>query len=428
MRKKAKISLVSLDSITVWNRTYYILGGIKISSMFLQKLQSSSSDIIFLRIRDVIVSSSSLISTEILNQISYDHDQPVLSKSLSKQFSYKYIQISVIMQDLIQRGELFILHPKAELNNALTELDKRFFAITIVGFVIAIILAIWRANSIVAPLRKLSNIASSLSLDKLEANFNVSGSEEVAVLNNTMKKMIHRLRRNKMELTKAEQKATLSDLALHITHDIKNGFVPIKNVMNHLEEVTVTHPENLVQIFNERKTTVFESLAYLEYLVRNYSQIRPTSNRSVVKINQLIDSLINQYRDLQETGRHITFWSDSSEPTVYADAMQLRRAFDNLLQNAFDAIIDNGQIIITTTTAEKEVVITLQDNGSGIPENVKEKLFKSYITSKEHGSGIGLINVKNIIENLGGTIHIESQIGEGTIIRLQLPLNRSDNP
>ena len=108
--------------------------------------------------------------------------------------------------------------------------------------------------------------------------------------------------------------------------------------------------------------------------------------------------------------------------------MQLRRAFDNLLQNAFDAIIDNGQIIITTTTAEKEVVITLQDNGSGIPENVKEKLFKSYITSKEHGSGIGLINVKNIIENLGGTIHIESQIGEGTIIRLQLPLNRSDNP
>ena len=231
MRKKAKISLVSLDSITVWNRTYYILGGIKISSMFLQKLQSSSSDIIFLRIRDVIVSSSSLISTEILNQISYDHDQPVLSKSLSKQFSYKHIQISVIMQDLIQRGELFILHPKAELNNALTELDKRFFAITIVGFVIAIILAIWRANSIVAPLRKLSNIASSLSLDKLEANFNVSGSEEVAVLNNTMKKMIHRLRRNKMELTKAEQKATLSDLAQHITHDIKNGF---GRVLNHL--------------------------------------------------------------------------------------------------------------------------------------------------------------------------------------------------
>jgi signal transduction histidine kinase len=216
-----------------------------------------------------------------------------------------------------------------------------------------------------------------------------------------------------MELAKAEKEAALAEITRQINHDIKNGFIPIRRVMQHWMEVAENESEKLIQVFNERKMTVLESLDYLENLVRSYSRLRPNVVLSAVKVNQVVLDLLRNYQDPPH--RRIQFQTqlDPSEPCVQADTLQLRRAFENILCNAIEAINDDGTIFVSTKVKDNLVLITWNDTGAGIPENIRQQLFYEQVTTKSDGSGLGLINAKRIIEDFGGTIAIESEVGRG---------------
>ena len=89
-----------------------------------------------------------------------------------------------------------------------------------------------------------------------------------------------------------------------------------------------------------------------------------------------------------------------------------------------DAVNNNGKISITTSVEEEDIIITWKDNGCGIPVAIQKQLFTPYVTTKEDGSGLGLVNVKNIVEDFGGGVKIESQVGVGTTITLILPVGK----
>lgn len=100
---------------------------------------------------------------------------------------------------------------------------------------------------------------------------------------------------------------------------------------------------------------------------------------------------------------------------------QLEQVFLNLMKNSIDAVTDPGVLLITAELMDEQVVIHFTDNGSGIPEDMLERIFDPFFTTKDKGTGIGLSICKQIIEQHGGCIHIESAQGQGTTIRLRLP-------
>lgn len=108
--------------------------------------------------------------------------------------------------------------------------------------------------------------------------------------------------------------------------------------------------------------------------------------------------------------------------------MQLRRAFENILRNAIEALPEGGRITVATDVHEQEVWISWQDNGTGIPEEIRDQLFSAHLTTKPAGTGIGLSNVKRIVEDAGGRLLIESEVGRGTDVQVILPqsLRRKD--
>jgi signal transduction histidine kinase len=110
--------------------------------------------------------------------------------------------------------------------------------------------------------------------------------------------------------------------------------------------------------------------------------------------------------------------------TVNGDATRLRQIVHNLLHNAHDALqqVKNPRIEVITSNNETELQLIVSDNGIGIPENVMQRIFEPYMTTKLKGTGLGLPIVKKIVEEHGGRITIQNKLSGGTRVTVFLPL------
>ena len=112
-------------------------------------------------------------------------------------------------------------------------------------------------------------------------------------------------------------------------------------------------------------------------------------------------------------------------PLVKVSKDQLKQVIINLILNGFDAMSEDGEMVIRTSNKEGFVVISIKDNGCGIPEHVKENIFDLYFTTKDTGGGIGLAISRKIIEAHEGKLYFESKVGVGTIFYIELPTTQS---
>jgi two-component system, sporulation sensor kinase E len=102
----------------------------------------------------------------------------------------------------------------------------------------------------------------------------------------------------------------------------------------------------------------------------------------------------------------------------------MRMVFVNLIRNACQAIRDDGKIAIKVRFQNK-IVITLEDNGCGIPHGNLDRVFEPFFTTKPHGLGLGLMNARNIVEEHNGTIQVNSEMGSGTTFVIELPIGET---
>ncbi len=418
------LCLMAIEPFTLGTQQFFLVGGVEINSSFLSDLQGDTTEIVLLQLPNEVYSS--LIGQDInqafLKSENSDTTQIALSALKDgQQYSIGEISLPLLTESKIKKATLYHLHPKTQLTQLLADLNQRIFIIIGIGLIVAILISIWRTRAVTKPLRRLAATASNLSLDKLDLDFQTKSNDEVGVLNDALRNMLARLRRNRLKLTLAEQKAALADLARQINHDIKNAFTPIRHVMHHWDEVAQNEPKNLPQIFNERKSTIFENLEYLNNLAQSYSQMQPPVNFTAVNVKQLIENLLKNYESFPDQQIEFETHFDQEELYVQADAVQLRRAFENILRNSIEAIENSGKVLVFSKLEGDQIVITWQDTGSGIPEEIQKKLFKALFTSKEDGTGIGLTNVNRIIKDFSGRIKIESEPGQGTSVIITLP-------
>jgi signal transduction histidine kinase len=109
---------------------------------------------------------------------------------------------------------------------------------------------------------------------------------------------------------------------------------------------------------------------------------------------------------------------------VHTDKEQMLRVFNNLMKNAEQAMPDDrsGSILLRLSADAQNIRIEIEDNGKGIPESIRERIFHPKFTTKSTGMGLGLALVKNIIESSDGTIQFESEVGKGTKFIIELPV------
>ena len=425
--QKTFVCLTALKTVHFGKQRFTIIGGLELNTAFLNELKDNPNQIILVKVPNSVLSTTPGLTTESVPFLATENDTLALPGQFENEYSMGRFQALFSGKQSTANVTFYLLQPKSELFKLLARLNMRILATAGFGLALAILLAIWLTRSVAKPLTRLAKTAGALTLDSYDAKFEVHSNDEVGVLGSALTSMLNRLRQNRMQLAVAEKKAAFAQIARQVNHDIKNGFVPIRHVMKHWLDVAKNEPENLAGIFNERQSTVMESIDYMEKLARSYARFKPQLKLQGVSVNGVIRNLVRNYETLLNARVKLHTSFDASDPVTCADEIQLYRAYENILQNALDAIAGNGEISITTKTDGDRITIIWKDNGRGIPEAVQEQLFKPHVTTKPEGSGLGLVNVKSIMEDFGGSIKITSRVGSGTTVVLTLPVMKKSS-
>jgi signal transduction histidine kinase len=280
------------------------------------------------------------------------------------------------------------------------------------------------------PLRSLAGKAEAVDLDRLDVAFETGGEDEVGALSSVLDEMTRRLRASTVRVREMERQAATADLARQVNHDVKNGLIPIRNVVTHLAELARDHPDRLPSVFLERQRTLESGVAYLQSLAANYARLSPDQERRLCDVNVLVREVVRDAAIVEEREGRASVTVDAvlaaRLPPVLADPVALRRILDNLVVNALESFDSRpGRVRLTTRATTiglaPGVRIEVTDNGRGMRPEQRGRVFEGFYTTKAAGTGLGLSIVRRLVTDLGGRVDFENAPGGGTSFTVELP-------
>jgi two-component system NtrC family sensor kinase len=229
------------------------------------------------------------------------------------------------------------------------------------------------------------------------------------------------LQKAQQALLQSEKLAAMGRLTSQIAHELNN---PIYGIMNTLELLKTEVPAE-----SKRRRILELSLSEtqrLSEMLRNMlSFSKPEEEkRRPVKMNELVEGiLLVMEKQMKESNIKVETSFDDEIPEVIASTNQMRQVMLNIIKNAKEAMPKGGTLTVRTTKEDKHVLIHVQDTGVGIPEEIKDKIFEAFFTTKQKvkGVGLGLSVCYGIIKDHGGEIKVESEEGKGTTFTIRLP-------
>jgi signal transduction histidine kinase len=339
------------------------------------------------------------------------------------------LQVPLIKTDAevppeVVEARLQVTQPLTPLRALVRSADSWFLFTAAGAGVVALTLAVWVSSRISRPLATLAEKTAVLDLDRLDVEFD-AGTDEVGRLSRLLGDLASRLRSSTARVREAERRATVGDLARQINHDIKNGLIPLRNVMRHLAQVERDEPAALPSVFAERRPTVDSSIAYLETLATSYQRLsRPIDRRDCD-----VDALVTDVVRAMQAHEHVEFATRlaANLPRVVGDPVAVRRILENLMSNAVDSLESRpGRVTVSTEVVERvneapAIRVAVADTGRGMSAEETGKIFNDFYTTKEGGTGLGLSIVRRLVMDLQGTLGVESTPGKGTRITFDVP-------
>ena len=404
------LALARVESFVVSGRTFTIVGGVAVDEAFLARLARDRAIVVSLR---------------------YPGAEPLTvprKPDTTDDSAVGELQLPVIRGGAgtpleVVQARLQVTQPLTPLRTLLRSADA-WFLLTAVGTgVTALLLAVWVSSRISRPLAALAEKTAVLDLDRLDVDFD-PGADEVGRLSRLLGDLAARLRTSTARVREAERRATVGELARQINHDIKNGLIPLRNVMRHLTQVERDEPGALPAVFAERRRTVDSSIAYLETLATSYQRLSPPLDRRDCDLNALVTDVVRAAQGHE----HVEFETDLTNlPRVVGDPVAFRRILENLIANAVDSLQSKpGRITVSTQVVDRDgdlpaIQVTVADTGRGMPADEAARIFDDFYTTKEGGTGLGLSIVRRLVMDLHGTIGVDSAPGRGTRITIDIP-------
>jgi len=228
--------------------------------------------------------------------------------------------------------------------------------------------------------------------------------------------------RLKAQLSRAEHLSSLGEMVAGISHEIRN---PLGIIMSSSEllkkKMSDYDPSNPIP------NIIIEESSRLNHIITdflNFAKPR-TPHLASCKIEDIIEKNITFLASqIKEEGYTIDKQYDNNLPEITADSDMLYQAFLNILINAMQAMPQGGKINVQIRSNDNAVEIIFEDQGEGIAEDILEKIWDPFFTTKSKGTGLGLGIVKNIIESHGGTVHIRNRSVSGARVTVRIPVEQ----
>ncbi|MBK6611905.1 MAG: GHKL domain-containing protein [Sphingobacteriales bacterium] len=302
----------------------------------------------------------------------------------------------------------------------------------VVLLVLSATIAIALARSITNPINMIRDKLDQLRLGQRNEKLIYNRKDEIGSLVDQYNRTIDLLEDSVQRLQDAERINAWQDFAKQVAHEIKNPLTPMKLSIQHLQKAIVEKRQDVNQLASRVTNTLIEQIDLLAHIASEFSSFAKMPAPINEKLN--LNELLTTGLDVFEVNQTISLTKKlPDEPlTVYADRQQLLRVFNNLIKNAIQAIPNDRKgevnILLETTENNEFALVSVNDNGVGIPEEQKEKVFLPNFTTKSSGMGIGLSMAKNMIQEAGGQIWLNSTMGIGSTFYVKLPLFKQGEP
>ena len=295
----------------------------------------------------------------------------------------------------------------------------------IVVFAIVIIATTF-ANRIAAPIHELTLATKRVARGDLNVTVKMQRADgEIGELIRSFDMMTKEIARSREDLIRFERELAWKEMAKQVAHEIKNPLTPMKLSMQHLQQTFKDRVSNFDQVFDEVSKTIIEQVDTLSRIAGEFARFArmPKSILESVDVNGVLKESVLLF----EADGTIRFELVLAEnlPPVKSDREELRRAFINIIRNGVQAMSDSGLMKIHSIREGEMAIVTFHDEGAGMSDDVKAKLFQPNFSTKTDGMGLGLAITKKSIDDLGGSIAIDSKEGRGTTVTIILPLETS---
>lgn len=233
-------------------------------------------------------------------------------------------------------------------------------------------------------------------------------------------------------LIQGQKNAAWSEMARRLAHEIKNPLTPIQLAAERLrlKYIDTSNPGNS-EMLDRLTNTIIQQVDTMKEMVNTFSEYAytPKISQKYINLNDLIQEVADLFNTMMKADRTLEMDLAENLPAIKADSGRLRRVFNNLLHNAFDATPGNMHTVIKIQTRFVSnhgldfVEIRIRDSGTGIPANLIDSVFEPYVTNKPKGTGLGLAIVQKIIEEHGGIVWLENnEATPGACAIIRLPI------
>lgn len=311
-------------------------------------------------------------------------------------------------------------------SQVVNEISSMMYAIVnfyLIFILISISIAVFISEKVVHPLKVVQQRFSRIRLGAKNEKIEYSSNDEIGGLVEEYNRMVDELEKSVELLSKSEREIAWREMARQVAHEIKNPLTPMKLSIQQLQRAWNDKHENLDDYLNKVSKTLIEQIENLSAIATEFSNFAkmPKFKPAFLDLKDLLHSTKQLFSESNvEIKLH---YNDQESYVVFSDKDQLSRVVINLITNAIQAIPEDrkGKIDIVLEKKEKVLILEIEDNGKGIPEEMIEKMFQPNFTTKSGGMGLGLAISKNIIDNMGGSIDFQTKPNKGTNFKITLP-------
>ncbi len=317
-----------------------------------------------------------------------------------------------------------LLRPMEEIEDAKRALIWSMLGIAILVTGLVAFISQRIGKNITEPIIDLVGFTEQVAEGNLDDQCEIKTQDEIGDLALAFNQMTRNLQQSRDKLIQAERLATAGKMSASFAHEIRN---PLSS-MRMLSQLLMQKPEMSAE---QRQSLqyILEEIERIDNIVKGLMDFaRPTTlnlaEQPLVPTLQAVLSLMEANLTHHQIRLVLEFAPDL--PDLQFDSDKIKQAFMNVVLNAMEAMPQGGTLSVTTFKLEDGISIKVTDTGDGIPEADIEHLFEPFFSRKDKGTGLGLANVKRILEEHGGTVEIESALNEGATVSMWLPIKFRD--
>jgi two-component system, NtrC family, nitrogen regulation sensor histidine kinase NtrY len=302
--------------------------------------------------------------------------------------------------------------------------------VAIINFILLLIVitmsvAVFISSRLTTPLRMLSSGLASVELGKKSEHLSYNGHDEIGDMVRQYNRMVDEIEESANKLTNSEREYAWREMAKQVAHEIKNPLTPMKlNIQQLFKSWKDGVPgfEKKLEKFTKNQIEYIENLSSIASAFSSFAKM-PGANPVEVDLLEQIKTTLELFKNSDKISFRVN-WPHENKIFLFADKEHLNGIFSNLIKNGIQSIPSGreGIIKIGLDLKSDKVIVTISDNGTGIPDNLKKNLFTPNFTTKSSGMGLGLSIVKRYVEIANGSIWFESEMEKGTVFFIEFPL------